>query len=50
MGKVLLEHNNRGNNNNNNNNNTALLSLYFTAILNSVAPSGNTKGNSGREM
>jgi len=35
---------------NNNNNNNALLSLYFTAILNSVARSGNMKGNSGREM
>jgi len=38
------------NNNNNNNNNTVPLSLYFTARLNSVAHSGNMKGNTGCEM
>jgi hypothetical protein len=37
-------------NNNNNNNNNALLSLYFTGTLNSVAHSCNMKGNSGSEM
>ena len=48
MDKVLLEHS-RGSNNNNNNNN-AVLSVYFTAILNSIARSGDMKGNSGCEM
>lgn len=48
MDKVLLEHSNGGHNNNHNNN--VLLSLYFTAMLNSVTHSGNMKGNSGCEM
>ena len=47
MGKVLLEHSHRGNNNSSNN---ALLSLYFTVILNSLARSGDMKGSSGCEM
>jgi hypothetical protein len=46
MDKVVLDNSNRDddndnddNNNNNNNNNKALMSLYFTAVLNSVAHS-----------
>jgi len=35
---------------NNNNNNNVPLSLYFTAMLNSVAHSGNVKGNTGCEI